>query len=199
MTSRMRYLWAKFRANGVLGTLDLLYVSLFKVNVFQVFFIDLRKPVSIPPAPPGIEFKQATPEELQRVRAGVTDLAIDYYCDELFGYTLPFFALVEGQVAAIVWLVLPGQPCRFLDLQDGDVEINYLEVNAAFRGRRIGQHLMAYQIQWAAAAGYKRLFTVPNVENIASLKPMLDLGFRPIEALVHFSFRRPKAALTHAS
>ena len=199
MMSRAKYLIAKFRANGVLGTLDLLYVSLLKVNIFQVFYINLQKPLRIPTPPPEIEFSQATLDELRRVRGGAKNLSVDYYCDELFGYTLPFFARVDGHIAAIVWLVLPGQACRFLNMREGDVEINYLAVDPAFRGRRMGQFLMGYQIQWAAQAGYKRIFTVPNVQNIPSLKPMLDLGFRPIEALVHFSFRRPKAALTHAT
>ena len=58
---------------------------------------------------------------------------------------------------------------------------------------------MGFQVEWAANAGYTRMFTVPNVRNIASLKPMLDLGFRPIEALVHFGMKRPKATLKHAS
>lgn len=199
MMSRVRYLLAKFRANGIAGTLDLLYASLFKVNIFQVFYIDLRKPLKIPSPPPGIEFRQVSLEELRRVRNENADLAIDYYCDELFGYTLPFFALIDQKVAAIVWLVVAGQSSRFLDLKPGDVEINYLEVDPAFRGRRIAQHLMGYQISWAANAGYTRMFTVPNVQNIASLKPMLDLGFRPIEALVHFSLKRPKASLKYAS
>ncbi len=199
MISRIRYLLAKFRASGIPGTVDLLYVSLFKKNIFQVFFLNLNKPLTIPPVPSEIECRQVSLEELQRFRSENEDLPVDYYCDELFGYTLPFFALVNRQVAAVVWLVSAGQTSRFLELQQTDVEINYLEVNRAYRGHRLAQHLMGYQLQWAAEAGYRRVFTVPNVENIASLKPMLDLGFRPIEALVHFSLSRPKAALKHAT
>jgi GNAT superfamily N-acetyltransferase len=176
---------------------DLLWASLFRVNVFQVFYLDLRKPYTPPPVPDDIVVRHATVDDVRALRADGTGRPVDYYCDELFGLTLPFVAEVGGQHAAICWLVTHGQYSRFLDLAPGDLEINYLAVGAAFQGRRLGYLLMGHQIAWAKAQGYQRMLTVPNVENIASLKPMLDLGFRPIEALRHMATLRPKATLAY--
>lgn len=69
--------------------------------------------------------------------------------------------------------------------------------DAACQGRRLGFLLMGNQIAWTREHGYRRVFTVPTVENIASLKPMFDLGFRPIEALRHVAWHRPKATLRY--
>ena len=199
MLSRARYLASKFRAAGVIGTLDLLYVSLFRVNVFHVLYLDLKGAASDFRPPEGVVFEQPSLDELRRIRSALPERPLEYYCDETFGYTLPFLARVHDRIAAIMWIVLRGQQSRFLDLQEGDVEINYLAVNPDFRGKRLGQHLMAFQIRWAAEAGNKRMFVVPNAENIPSERSMLDLGFRPVEALRHFSVWRPKALLRHVN
>jgi GNAT superfamily N-acetyltransferase len=196
--SRVRYLLAEARANGVLAALDLLWVSLFKRNVFQVLALDLSTPRPAIAPRAGIEVRLITIAELRELRSQTGTLSIDFSGDELFGYTHPFVAFVDNQVAAIMWIVLPGQPSRFLDLQEGEVEINYLAVRPEFRGQRLGQHVMAHQVQWAAAANHRRMFVVVDAQNIASLKPMLDLGFRPVEALVHIAWHRPKAQLRHA-
>lgn len=199
MSSRLGYLASTFRAKGLRGVADLLWASLFRVNVFQVFYLDLEAPFSPPEVPPDIVVRPATLAEVQALRADGTGRPVDYHCDELFGLTLPFVAEVGGAHAAICWLVTHGQYSRFLDLADGDLEINYLAVGSAFQGRRLGYLLMGHQIAWAKARGYRRMLTVPNVENIASLKPMLDLGFRPIEALRHVATVRPKATLAYFS
>jgi GNAT superfamily N-acetyltransferase len=197
MRARLGYLASTFRAKGVLGVADLLWTSLFRVNVFQVFYLDLAAPFT-PPAPPDdIVVRPATLDEVRALRSQDADRPVDYHCDTLFGLTLPFVAEVGGQHAAICWLVTHGQFSRFLDLAEGDLEINYLAVGSAFQGRRLGYLLMGHQIAWAKANGYRRMLTVPNVENIASLKPMLDLGFRPIEALRHVANLRPKATLAY--
>jgi GNAT superfamily N-acetyltransferase len=197
MIGRLRYLASTYRAKGWYGVADILWTSLGRVNVFQVLYVD---PTSAPPPPPlapDIVIRAATLDEVRALRADGTGRPVDYHCDELFGMRLPFVAEVAGAHAAICWLVERGQYSRFLDLEDGDVEINYLAVDAAFQGRRLGFHLMAYQIAWAGQNGYRRVLTVPNVENIASLKPMFDLGFRPIEALRHIAWHRPKATMRY--
>ncbi len=196
--SRVRYLLAEMRANGVLAALDLLWVSLFKRNVFQVLALDLSAPRPAIAPRSGIEVRLLSIAELRELRSQAGTLSIDFHGDELFGYTHPFVAFVDQKVAAIMWIVLPGQPSRFLDLQEGEVEINYLAVIPEFRGQRLGQYLMAHQVQWAADANHRRMFVVVDAQNIASLKPMLDLGFRPVEALVHIAWHRPKAQLRHA-
>jgi hypothetical protein len=64
-------------------------------------------------------------------------------------------------------------------------------VGSALQGRRLGYLPMGEQITWAKANGDRRVLTVPNVEHIPSLKPMLDLGVRPFEALRHVALRLP--------
>jgi GNAT superfamily N-acetyltransferase len=193
--NRWRQLKQDLRSEGVFGTLKLFAEGYLKVNSFLVFYLDLTKPFAAPAPPPDIELRQGTLSDLQELRRGRTDLPTEFYCDEVFGFKVPMLAFVEGELAAIHWLVSPNEPSRFLSLSQGDVELNYNTVLPQFRGRRLAQLLMAFLISSARDAGHLRMFGVVNVQNVPQFKPMLDLNFRPVETLTHFAFRRPKATL----
>ncbi len=185
------------RARGIVGTIRWVAVGMLRVNNFLVFHLNLQKAKPAPPPPEGVQLRQSSVEELRQIRAARPGLPVEFYCDETHGFTTPFLALCDGQVAAIHWLVFPGQRSRFLDMRPGDVELNYNTVLPEFRGRRLAQYLMAYLVDWARDAGHTRMFGVVHAANIAQFKPMLDLGFRPVEVVTHFAMSRPKATLEH--
>jgi GNAT superfamily N-acetyltransferase len=170
---------------------------MLRVNNFLVFHLDLTKTKPAPPPPVGVTLRVGTVEDLRALRATRGDLPVEFYCDETHGFTTPFLAMVDGEVAAIHWLVFPGQRSRFLDMKPGDVELNYNTVLPQYRGRRLGQLLMAYLVDSAREGGHRRLFGVVHAANIAQFKPMLDMGFRPVEVVSHFAMSRPKATLEH--
>jgi ribosomal protein S18 acetylase RimI-like enzyme len=197
MLATLRYLNEIRKSRGLAGVLAFLNDSLLKINNFLVFYLDLRKPFTANAAPTGLVMHCASVAELEQLRSGRDDLPYEFYCDQSFGFTLPFLATYEGKLAAIHWLVLPGEYSRFMNLHLGDVELNYNTVLPEFRGKRIAQALMAFVVGYSVEAGYHRMFGVVLVSNIAQFKPMLDLGFRPVENLVHFALRRPKATLQY--
>jgi GNAT superfamily N-acetyltransferase len=183
------------KSRGVLGTLRWIAVGPLRVNNFLVFHIDLRKPFSPTPVPETLELKCSSVEELKRLRSGRDDLPVEFYCDETHGFTKPFLAFSGGEMAAIHWLVMPGQRSRFLDMKPGDVELNYNTVLPPFRGKRIAQILMSYLVSWSASQGHQHMFGVVHAANIPQFKQMLDMGFRPVEVVSHFGLSRPKATL----
>lgn len=193
--NRWRQLKQDVQSEGLLGTLKLFVEGYLKVNSFLVFHLDLTKPFIAPPAPEGIVLRLGSLAELHELRKGRSDLPVEFFCDEVFDFRLPFLAFVEGELAGIHWLVGPGEPSRFLSLGVGDVELNYNTVLPQFRGRRLAQLLMAYLIASAREAGHRRMFGIVHVQNVPQFKPMLDLGFRPVETITHFAYRRPKATL----
>ena len=56
---------------------------------------------------------------------------------------------------------------------------------------------MAFIINDALKKNYKRMFGVVHVSNIPQYKPMLRLGFSPVECLTHVFLWRPKAKLIY--
>jgi ribosomal protein S18 acetylase RimI-like enzyme len=185
------------KSRGVLGTARWVAAGFLRVNHFLVFHIDLRRPFTPAPVDPRLELRAGTLDELVRLRTGREGLPVEFYCDQTHGFTAPFFAFWEGEIAAIHWLVFPGQRSRFLAMQPGDIELNFIVVLPEFRGHRIAQALMSYMVRWAQDAGFQRIFCVVHGTNIGQFKPMLDMGFRPVEVVSHFGHRRPKATLRY--
>lgn len=185
------------RSRGVLETARNIYIGFLKVNSFLVFHLDLRKPQPASEPVEGITLRLASIEELCALRQGMKDLPFEFFCDKTFGFTHPFLAFVNGELAAIHWLVMPGEFSRFLTLGRGDVELNYNTVLPAYRGKRLAQLLMTYVVKWAKDQGNDRMFGIVHVVNIPQFKPMLDMGFRPVETLTHFAVFRPKATLKY--
>lgn len=184
-----------FKSRGVLGTLRWIAVGPLRVNNFLVFHMDLRRPFTPTPVPDGLELRRSSVEELRHLRTGRSDLPVEFYCDQTHGFTLPFLAFSNGELAAIHWLVLPGQRSRFLDMKAGDVELNYNTVLPPFRGKRIAQILMSHIVAQSQTEGHQHMFGVVHAANIPQFKQMLDMGFRPVEVVSHFGFSRPKASL----
>lgn len=184
------------RTRGIVGTIKWAFSGYVKVNNFIVF----HRPAGLPPAMPAnpaLSFSTGSLEALQDLRRGRDDLPFEFYCDEVFGFREPYLAFYEDELAAIHWLVRRGEPSRFLTLGEGDAELNYNTVLPRFRGKRIAQALMTHLIRASHARGDARLFGVVHVSNIPQWKQMIDLGFEPVDVVVHFGPFRPKASMRY--
>ena len=196
MASNIAKLMYSIKTRGVSGTLRWIKYGILSYNVFHVYYLGLNKQqTGNLTTVQGLDLRLGSVDELKQLRSGRVDLPVEFYCDETLGFSTPFFAFLNGELAAIHWLVIPNEYSRFLNLSEGDVELNYNTVLPSFRGKRIAQLLMAFAVDWSQRAGHKRIFGVVNAENIAQFKQMLDMGFRPVEVLIHYAFSRPKATL----
>ena len=195
-TGPMHKLVRSIRSRGLLGTLRWFANGYLSVTRFIVFHRDLRVPCPHVPRNPDAELRRVSVEELRAFRDAAGTLPVEFYCDETSGFTTPYVAFVEGRMAAILWMVFPGEGSRFLDLEDGDVEYNYSAVLPAYRGRRLAEDLLAHAVRSCQEEGrLRRMFAVVSAMNVPQYKQMMNLGFEPVEALAHFLTRRPKASL----
>jgi len=185
------------KSRGLFGTLKWGYDGYLKVNNFIVFCRDLAVPVDMRLVKPGIEMKEMSLLELRCLRAQNDRLPVEFYCDETKGFKYCYLAFIDDHPAAIYWLVRPEEKSRFLILRDGDLELNYAVVLPQYRGNRIAESLMGFILNDACSKGFKRIFSVIHVSNIPQYKPMLRLGFLPVECLTHFFVWRPKATLRY--
>lgn len=195
---KIKELNQSLKSRGFLGTLKWLYSGYFKVNNFIVFYKNLTQISSFQSKTSSVKCIRMSVEELRSIREKEEQLLpIEFYADTVHHLSTPCLAFIDNNLAAIHWLVYPGQESRFLRLVKGDVEINYNTVLQRYRGRRIAEALMSYMMNTCQEEGHKRMFGVVHVSNIPQYKPMLGLGFEPIEVLTHFGLSRPKATLKY--
>jgi ribosomal protein S18 acetylase RimI-like enzyme len=142
-----------------------------------------------------VEFHKISLEDLRLLRKERKKLPIQFFCDISHNFSTPYIAYIQGQLAAIDWVVYPGEYSRFLDLKENDVELNYNAVLSKFQGKGLSKLLKALIIKDCIQMGRKRMFVVVNVENIPQYKLLIRLGFEPVEVVTHFGWSRPKATL----
>ncbi len=195
--SKISSFFLSLKSKGIAPTLNTIYNGYFLVNKFIVFYRDLSRELHDTENDPSIVLKQVTLEDLQHLREKCIDLPPDFYCDLSHNFKTPCVALVEGELAAILWIVSPEEQSRFLELRDGDVEYNYSFVLPRFRGMRLAGHLISFMIRFCQQKNSQRMFAVVSATNVPQFKQMLDMGFVPVEALTHFGLKRPKATLKY--
>ena len=186
------------RSRGFWGTLRWIYNGFFVVKKFTVYYLSLNKVIIPKSFNSQIRLQKISKEELHVIREKEKDLSVEFYCDITHNFSTPFVALIGKKIAAINWLVFPGQFSRFLNLEEYDAELNYNTVLPQFRGRRLAEKLMSFIIVDCQKKHLKRMFCVVSVDNVPQFKQLINLGFVPIETLTHFAFHRPKATLKYA-
>ena len=193
----VKRLLQSIQSRGLFGTLRWLYYGYVVPNKFLVFYRNLEATFDYSSMYDGMTIKRLSLDQLKDIRDRKSGYPIEFYCDETEGFSTPFVAYVNNEVAAIHWLVLPGEKSRFLDMKEGDVELNYNTVLPEFRGNKLAAPLMAYIIDRCKQEGQRRMFGVVHVDNLPQYKQMIRLGFEPVEILSHFGPFRPKATLKY--
>lgn len=192
---RGRYFLTTIKSNGFYNTAKILLSGYLKINKFIVFYKNLENPFNWSVPMSDVEFHKISLEDLRLLRKERKKLPIQFFCDISHNFSTPYIAYIQGQLAAIDWVVYPGEYSRFLDLKENDVELNYNAVLPKFQGKGLSKLLKALIIKDCIQMGRKRMFVVVNVENIPQYKLLIRLGFEPVEVVTHFGWSRPKATL----
>jgi len=157
----------------------------------MVLRLSLEKPFRYTEKNQFLKVKEISLEDLHRMRNDYPGLPIEFYCDEIQGFSTPYVAFVNNEIAAISWLVFPGENSRFLIIGENDAELNYITVLPQFRGKGIAKSLMAHIIQACKYNEIRNLWIVIHIDNIPQLKPTIQLGFYPVGIITHWGFYRP--------
>lgn len=159
--------------------LKFLYYSCFKINTFIIYENDLTK--ALPPynLDPDFEVKKPTLKELYELREG-KDLSREFYYDKILNVKTCYVVFHRAELAYIHWVFFKGDYSRFFQLSDGVTELNYNTTIPKFRGRRLSAKMMAYISKDLQDSGYKKVMGIIHEENIASIKCILQAGFREI-------------------
>lgn len=140
-----------------------------------------------------LTFRRITIDALKSIRDRIGNLPQEFYCDLLYGFTTPFIMEEKGEVAAIHWLVMPGEWSKFMVLKEGEAELNYNIVLPKFRGKRLAEKLMRHILQSLKDEGdVKTVYGVVASSNIAQFKQMVSMGFMPVGVITKFFWTNDK-------
>lgn len=157
--------------NGFSRYFKFLYISFFRINVYEVFCIETMNYASDMVE---LDLEQWDLERLRTYREGKS-LPREFYMDVLKRLSTPWVALIEGKVAYIVWKVEKDRS-RFLETGVQEVELSYSLTLPEFRRR--GLHKRAYStlIRRFGREGIERVFAVVHNGNVNSLRSLQSAG-----------------------
>ena len=139
MRGKLRYFVQSVNSIGLRKTLNKILFGYLYINKFMVLRLSLEKPFRYTEKNQFLKVKEISLEDLHRMRNDYPGLPIEFYCDEIQGFSTPYVAFVNNEIAAISWLVFPGENSRFLIIGENDAELNYITVLPQFRGKGIAK------------------------------------------------------------
>jgi ribosomal protein S18 acetylase RimI-like enzyme len=176
----LKGLWLRMRVDGVVPTLEGLLEAL-RPKVWYIY-----KLVGMPPARDAGCIIDSDLTRLASLRKLKPGLASEYFRDEARRAARGFFALADGQLAGVVWILDTRYPSRVIRLGPSDVELAFLYVENEFRGRGIARALIQEACRVLPHEGVTAIYSIIEEHNVPSQKAFLASGFQRIAAL-----RRP--------
>jgi GNAT superfamily N-acetyltransferase len=184
MGRRLRAAIGIARVGGLRSLLALAGSKLYWHGRFVRFHVDLAAwPVATPPPGPGIEVRRGTLSELARHRRRHPDLPRQFYMDYTHGCRHHYLGLVDGRVAHITWVLTAADDPLQMRLGPDDIMLDGVYTLAEFRGRGLLATVERVILDDARRQGRRHAYTHVFHDNAASLRGMLNTGFRPIGVL----------------
>ena len=184
------------RQHGLKSAAGWLLSNAFTPQRFTVFEYTVPHAAIETPKDPEIEVRQATPEELCRLRASHPSLPVEFFYDRIYGLRTCLLALYQGRVAGVEWFSLPGDYNRYFDLEPGEAEIFQLYVMPEFRSlplvRSLIRLLAGVRRRWMQDRSVTHLYARVKLSERALASILLAAGFRRVGHLTHFAFYCPK-------
>lgn len=177
------------------GLTTALYWSVFcylRRNTFVGFVRDPRADARTPTSYPGASFDVWSAEDMRRWSGDHDDAPTQCFRDVVDGVSSAMVALIDGELAAFIWMYRRGDFSRMFPLGPTDVELNHGIVLPAFRRRRLFTPLLSQACVRLAADGCRRVYAVVHTENHPSLRAFRAAGFAEFGRRTHFLAYRPK-------
>jgi GNAT superfamily N-acetyltransferase len=76
-----------------------------------------------------------------------------------------------------------------VEIPEGELDVDDTGVLSSYRRRGIARVLKLMATRWAAERGISRVTTENNITNVGMLALNRELGFRPVEQIIHFEKR----------
>jgi GNAT superfamily N-acetyltransferase len=166
-------------------------LNAFRPLDFHIFVInrgDLKAPL---PVPVGVTMYAAALDRLRRARENQTDLANEFWRDQISGASHCATLELNGELGGIVWAYDYPAERPIIVLEPGEAELSTSYTLEKFRGRGLYRALLYFATEWQLRVR-PRLFTIVASNNPTPMKAVDQVGFREIGVIRRRAIRGPK-------
>jgi RimJ/RimL family protein N-acetyltransferase len=195
---KLRQLNVSVRQRGLRKTLYWAAFGYLKPNRFCIFAKRLPDDDTVALAP-GATYEVWDAARVAAWRRGRRDMPPELFQDAIDGVRACSVALVDGDIAAFIWIFRPGDVSRLFDLRKGESEVNYGAVLEPYQRHGLFRGVLRCAATWLAERGHHTVYASVHVTNTRSLRAFAACGFTPAGTVGHFGFYRPKYRATGAA
>jgi RimJ/RimL family protein N-acetyltransferase len=134
-------------------------------------------------------------ETLQAWRQHHPDWPPEFFQDEIDGVSACSVAIVDGEVAGIIWIYRPQDTSRLFQLREHEAELNYGYVLPRFRDKGVFRDILVCACHWLQEQGYRTVYAGVLAINRPSVKAFLRAEFHHVGSIWHFLTMRPKVRM----
>jgi hypothetical protein len=195
MGSNLDVLMTLMRTEGPGAVVRRLVFRFRHIHTFLV--MRLRLTGNEPPGqfPPGVEFKEVTPAELDRLREGRTDLPEYFYRDQTQTLERCWVGLNEGRLAFIFFLSLKGSS-GMVRVGPTEAELAFIYCLEELRGKRMSTNAVREVGRTLYKEGITAFLAVPNQMNPPMVKSFEACGLTKIAEIKRYGIiTRPSVPL----
>jgi GNAT superfamily N-acetyltransferase len=174
-----------------LGGLPRAAFNAFRPLDFHIFVInrgDLKAPL---PVPEGVTMYTDALDRLRRARENRTDLANEFWRDQISGASHCATLELDGELGGIVWAYDYPAERPIIRLDPGEAELSTSYTLEKFRGRGLYRALLYFATEWQLRER-PRLFTIVASNNPTPMKAVDQVGFHEIAVIRRRAIRGPK-------
>ncbi len=180
------------RQEGVKRAAAWLLSSALVPQRFIVFASEVLEPSPCVEGDPDIEVRQATPEELRKLREADPSLPAEFFFDEIYGLRTCFLTFFQGRVAGITWLALPGEYNRYFDLGRGEAEVFQIYLLPEYRSLplslSLGRLSASVRLRWLHDRGYETVYARVPATSPGWSRVVEASGYRRVGMIRQFAF-----------
>jgi GNAT superfamily N-acetyltransferase len=188
--SRLSAALALLRDEGILH-LPRIALESFWLLDFHIFVInrgDLKTPL---PIPDGVSMYADALDRLKQQRESRTDLANEFWRDELSGASHCATLELDGELGGVVWAYDYPAERPIIVLEPGEAELSTSYTMEKFRGRGLYRALLYFATEWQLRVR-SRLFTIVASNNPTPMKAVDQVGFHEIGVIRRRGIWGPK-------
>jgi GNAT superfamily N-acetyltransferase len=174
-----------------LGGLPRATLNAFRLLDFHIFVInrgDLKVPL---PVPDGVTLYAEALDRLKRARENRTDLANEFWRDQVSGASHCATLELNGELGGIVWAYDYPADRPIIRLEPEEAELSTSYTLEKFRGRGLYRALLYFATEWQLRER-PRLFTIVASNNPTPMKAVDQVGFHEIAIIRRRAIRGPK-------
>jgi RimJ/RimL family protein N-acetyltransferase len=195
---KLRQLNVSVRQRGLRKTLYWAAFGYLKPNRFCIVAKTLPDDDKMSLAP-GATYEVWDAARVAMWRRGRRDMPPELFQDSIDGVRACSVALVDGEIAAFIWIFRRGDVSRLFDLHDGEAEVNYGAVLGPYQRHGLFRGVLRCASAWLAERGHHTVYASVHATNTRSLRAFAACGFTPVGTVAHFAFYRPKYRVTDAA